>query len=302
MDPQGKVWFGVYNNGSYTVNTANSLNDGQWHHVVGTMDTTGPTLYVDGKKIGHNGGTSSAQPYNGYWRIGGDSAWNGNPYFNGTIDDVAIYPTSLPLTKVQQHYTASGRTLNVPTRPSDTYGGAIWDSTPDLYWRLGEASGPTAAGLVAERVPRRLQRRHRLRHPWRGGRYAQHRSDLRRVDGPVASAATGQQPDGLLRGAVVQDHDELRRQADRVRQRPVGQQRGLRPARLHVRRRPPAVRRLDRVHECHRHAPGLQRRQLAPHGGHPGARRHEALRRRTADRHQRADAGPGLRRVLACGW
>ena len=141
MDAQGKVWFGVYNNGSYTVNTANSLNDGQWHHVVGTMDATGPTLFVDGKKVGHNGGTSSAQPYNGYWRIGGDSPWSGNPYFNGTIDDVAIYPTALPLTKVQQHYLSSGRTLNVPTRPSDPYGQAVWDANPDLYWRLGDTNG-----------------------------------------------------------------------------------------------------------------------------------------------------------------
>ena len=95
MDPSGQVWFGVYNNGMYTVNTSKALNDGQWHHAVGTLDGSGVTLYVDGKRIGRNGGTSSGQPYSGYWRIGGDSTWAGNPYFNGDIDDVAIYPTAL---------------------------------------------------------------------------------------------------------------------------------------------------------------------------------------------------------------
>ena len=69
------------------------------------------------------------------------ASWSGNPYFAGDIDDVAIYPTAIPLTTVQSHYTASGRTLNVPTRPTDAYGQAVWDANPDLYWRLGDTTG-----------------------------------------------------------------------------------------------------------------------------------------------------------------
>ncbi|GAA2737171.1 PKD domain-containing protein [Pedococcus aerophilus] len=144
MDPQGRVYFGVYNNGMYTVNTSQSFNDGQWHHVVGSLDPTGVTLYVDGKRVGRNGGTTTAQPYDGYWRIGGDSPWNGNAFFQGDIDDVAIYPTGLSLAQVQDHFSDSGRTVSGPTRPADAYGQAVWDSGPDLYWRLGEATGTTA--------------------------------------------------------------------------------------------------------------------------------------------------------------
>ena len=144
MDPSGQVWFGVYNNGMTTVNTSKALNDGQWHHAVGTLDGSGVTLYVDGKRVGHNGGTSSAQPYSGYWRIGGDSTWAGNPYFNGDIDDVAIYPTALTLAQVQAHYTDSGRTVDLPAKPTDTYGKAVYANNPDLYWRLGESGGTTA--------------------------------------------------------------------------------------------------------------------------------------------------------------
>jgi PKD repeat protein len=141
MSPNGRVTFGVYNNGAYTVTTPGALNDGQWHHVVGTMGPAGVTLYADGKKIGTNASTTVAQPYQGYWRIGGDSPWDGNAYFAGDIDEVAIYPTTIPLTDVQDHYRASGRTLDVPTRPTDAYGQAVWDANPELYWRLGDSNG-----------------------------------------------------------------------------------------------------------------------------------------------------------------
>ncbi|HRW17511.1 MAG TPA: PKD domain-containing protein, partial [Dermatophilaceae bacterium] len=144
MEPDGRVTFGVWNNGGYTVSSPGALNDGQWHHAVGTMEPgTGVTLYVDGKRIGRNP-TSQAQPYSGYWRIGGDSPWSGNAYFAGDIDEVAVYPTVLTLDQVRSHWTASGRAVTWPTRPTDAYGAAVWDSGPDVYWRLGEAAGPAA--------------------------------------------------------------------------------------------------------------------------------------------------------------
>ena len=144
MSPNGRVSFGVWNNGAYTVTTPGALNDGQWHHVVGTMGPGGVTLWADGRRVGTNTATSVAQPYAGYWRIGGDSSWDGNPYFAGDIDEVAVYPSTLTRTEVQDHYLASGRTLDVPTRPADAYGRAVWDANPDLYWRLGDTSGTTA--------------------------------------------------------------------------------------------------------------------------------------------------------------
>ena len=79
-------------------------------------------LYVDGQLIGTNS-SSSAQAYSGYWRVGGDNlnGWNLDPwgsdsqgttqphsyYFNGTIADVAVYPTALSATQVAAHYAAA---------------------------------------------------------------------------------------------------------------------------------------------------------------------------------------------------
>ena len=53
-------------------------------------------LYVDGGLSGTNPQTQQ-QPYDGYWRVGGDTTWGGNSsdYFQGTIDEVAVYSSVL---------------------------------------------------------------------------------------------------------------------------------------------------------------------------------------------------------------
>ncbi|WP_068920838.1 LamG-like jellyroll fold domain-containing protein [Planobispora rosea] len=150
MDNSGRIWFGVYPNAVRTVNSAASYNDGQWHHVVAAQGAGGMALYVDGRRVGQNTVTTTAQVYDGHWRIGGDNlnGWPSqptSPYLAGDIDEVAIYSSALSLTTVNEHYTASGRTSTIPPRPADPYGRAVYDDEPSLYWRLGEASGSVAA-------------------------------------------------------------------------------------------------------------------------------------------------------------
>ena len=90
----------------------------QWHHVVATLGPGGMTLSVDGVLIGSNTNTR-AQPYSGYWRIGGDNlkGWAdpadyASPappsyYLNGLIDEVAVYPIALTQNQVASHYAAN---------------------------------------------------------------------------------------------------------------------------------------------------------------------------------------------------
>jgi hypothetical protein len=123
MMNDGQLVFGVYNSGTETIETPSVYNDGQWHYVVATLDpTAGMTLYVDGQLIGTNSNTTP-QSYSGYWRVGGDNlnGWNLDPwgsnsqgttepnsyYFNGTIADVAVYPTALSAAQVATHYAAA---------------------------------------------------------------------------------------------------------------------------------------------------------------------------------------------------
>ncbi|MGN6607604.1 MAG: PKD domain-containing protein [Jatrophihabitans sp.] len=147
LDSQNHVVFGVYNNAGYTITSPKTYNDGQYHQVVGTLSSTGMALYIDGKLIGTNAGTTVGQPYSGYWRIGGDSAWSGNNYFTGQVDDVAIFPTALTIAQVRQQYTDSGRTLVGGTAPSDAYGAKVWNDSPSTYYRLDETACCTATDL-----------------------------------------------------------------------------------------------------------------------------------------------------------
>ena len=142
LDASGFAYFGVYNGNTVTIKSPTPINDNAWHQVVGSLDAGGMTFYVDGKRVGRNAAVTTGQSYTGYWRIGGDSTWSGNRYLNGTIDDVSLYGSALSFSQVLGHYTSSGRTV---TKPADAYGSAVFTSGPDLYWRLGESAGPTAA-------------------------------------------------------------------------------------------------------------------------------------------------------------
>ncbi|WP_028047337.1 LamG domain-containing protein [Cellulomonas sp. URHE0023] len=144
MENSGQVTFGVYPGTSRTVTSSQAYNDGTWHHVVGTLSSTGQKLYIDGARVAQRTDTTSAQPYSGYWRIGGDSPWGGNAYFAGSIDDVAVYPTALDSAQVDAHWVSAGHATTLVTPPADAYGAAVFGLAPDIYWRLGEASGSTA--------------------------------------------------------------------------------------------------------------------------------------------------------------
>ena len=67
-------------------------------------------LYVDGQLAGTNPQTG-AQAYDGYWRVGGDNTWGStSPYFTGTIDEVAVYPSRCSsAATVKQHYALGAR-------------------------------------------------------------------------------------------------------------------------------------------------------------------------------------------------
>jgi PKD repeat protein len=109
----GRVVFGVYPGGVRTVATGPGFNDGKWHHFAGVLGPDGMDLVVDGVSAGRRTDTTSAQPYSGFWRIGGDNlnGWPDQPSSSrlaGTIDEVAVYPVALTLAQVQKHFTAGG--------------------------------------------------------------------------------------------------------------------------------------------------------------------------------------------------
>jgi signal peptidase I len=111
LAPGGKVYFGI-GSAKTTLASTRSLNDNAWHHVVGTYTagTTGMRLYVDGVLQG----TGRATPVltTGYWRAGaeGMSGWAGNPgqFYDGLLDELAVYSDVLTPAEVAAHYNAAG--------------------------------------------------------------------------------------------------------------------------------------------------------------------------------------------------
>ncbi len=149
MTNDGKLKFGVWVGFADTLTSTASYNDGQYHHIVGTQGPSGMALYVDGVRIARNG-QSDSQEYSGYWRVGGDNlgGWPdqpNSPFFAGTIDDVAVYPSALSRTDVVDHYVASGRAAPPSVVPSDDYGASVFNDSPINFWRLDETTGDTAA-------------------------------------------------------------------------------------------------------------------------------------------------------------
>ena len=112
MTNTGTLVWGVYTGATQTVTTTTSYNDGQWHHVVGTVGAgTSQSLYVDGSLSGTPIANTGVQNYAGYLHVGCDNL-NGWPtiptsfFFAGNIADVAVYSSVLTAAKVTTHYFA----------------------------------------------------------------------------------------------------------------------------------------------------------------------------------------------------
>lgn len=113
MATNGRVYFGTFDQNRRYVSSPTLLNNGQWHHIVGTMSgADGLALYVNGEQVGIEEGGTSARVFEGYWRVCGDNTWgwpgnSGRAAFTGSIDEVAIYTRTLTAGEVAEHYKAA---------------------------------------------------------------------------------------------------------------------------------------------------------------------------------------------------
>ncbi len=158
----GKLQFGAYDGAQQKVETSSAYNDGQWHYLVATQGADGMKLYVDSTLVGTNPAVG-AQNYAGYWRIGGDKCWGGatSTYLNGSIDEVAVYPSVLTQATIDAHYAAAGRIVpnRIPVASFTTaasYLGVTVDASASsdsdgtiasYSWQFGD--GSTGSGVTA---------------------------------------------------------------------------------------------------------------------------------------------------------
>jgi hypothetical protein len=108
MDSNGKLIFkGKWTNGTFGSSgpSSTSVNDGNWHYIVGTSDGATWTTYVDGvlESSATTGtpGNLALSNYIDFWL----GTYNSGGYYLGEMDDIAIWKTVLTPTEVSSYYT-----------------------------------------------------------------------------------------------------------------------------------------------------------------------------------------------------
>lgn len=132
MTNSGTIAFGAAPNPGNSQNykataitSARSYNDGAWHQATATMSASGTSdpgmkLYVDGI-LATETNVKSGADISGYWRVGYDALstnnWpgvSGNPVFNGTVDNAAVYTAALTAGQVAAHFNATKSEIRGP--------------------------------------------------------------------------------------------------------------------------------------------------------------------------------------------
>lgn len=139
----GKPFFS--NGGTGVVTAAAALSTGAWHHLVGTWDGTTATLYVDG--------SSAATATPGAMTVGTTAFIIGasqsiGAFLPATVDDAAVYGTTLSAARVSAHFTAASAANQPILAPPNLYPDAVLQNCPagslQRYYRLDESSGTSA--------------------------------------------------------------------------------------------------------------------------------------------------------------
>ena len=122
--------------GYWDLYTGDKIIDGNWHHIVGTFDTTTLRKYVDGVETQS---TSTGQAYlttTENLEIGRISA-----YLDGSISNVKLYNVALSAANVKELYDDSK--VIIPTK-NDASGGFVAQTNLKGWWPLTEGVGTIA--------------------------------------------------------------------------------------------------------------------------------------------------------------
>lgn len=84
----GQLAFFTFGGGGGTLASGRFVADDAWHHVTVTHSNTGAFMYLDGQLVAENLAMTSAQAYNGFWRLGQRQL---DRSYTGLLDDFAYF-------------------------------------------------------------------------------------------------------------------------------------------------------------------------------------------------------------------
>jgi hypothetical protein len=120
---------------------------GQSYYVAGTYDGTTQRLYINFAQVASQPLTGPIGTTTNPLTIG---SWNGTEFFNGTIDEAAVFGTALPAARISAHYSAGSGSSSgtAPAAPTLLAATATSSTSISLTW-LDNANNET--GYVLQR-------------------------------------------------------------------------------------------------------------------------------------------------------
>ena len=112
VSTDNKIYF--TGGGALGLVSTSTVTNGNWHHIVGVIDNGDIMLYIDSSLENNDTDAGSISGGTDYLRIGRNGAYL--DYFNGIIDEVAIWSIALNATAVEDLYN-NGNYLSYPFDP-----------------------------------------------------------------------------------------------------------------------------------------------------------------------------------------
>ncbi len=155
LDNNGHVYFGVDNGTKKVISTDSTFNDNQWHMLTASLSPNGMKLYVDAKLLAEDTSVISGAFYSGHWKMayGSLSGWENNPnkeYFEGKLDDIAIYKRALNIDEIEVLYNEQKIKIyaeqNVICATTGSTNIVIENSEPHVEYQLIKSADSSLVG------------------------------------------------------------------------------------------------------------------------------------------------------------
>ncbi len=146
----GAIQLRLWRGGSYTeLSTPTGIiGSGSWHHVVATYDGSTMRIYVNGVQRANRSLLGSLDTSNSALYLGSSGGYD---YFNGHLDEIAVYAGALSAARVSAHYDGSASPTDV-TPPTVTLktptAGSTMDARPGFGGTAGTLPGDSATTTI----------------------------------------------------------------------------------------------------------------------------------------------------------
>lgn len=110
-------WIYVQNGGGIYM-AGGSITKNEWAHLVVTYDGTTVRFYGNGAQKWTSTGTVPALNTGGPLCLGGDPTLSGEEFFDGNVDEVALYNKALTADQVKLHYEVGLTNIAIPPVPA----------------------------------------------------------------------------------------------------------------------------------------------------------------------------------------